>query len=140
MLPPYTPSTCRIGHNLQVHPDPAPAILAESRGLAKSYLEWDGASNESKAALRKGFEKIEGFLEQDGLFTGDDLAIVNYDLNTHNFVVGAEAKLLDWEKGPDSTPHPGSRALSAPNDDALARRDSNAALQRARTGSLSRNT
>ncbi len=86
-------------HHLQVHPDPAPAILAESRGLAEPYLRWSGASAESKAALRKGFEKIEGFLEKDGLFTGADLAIVNYDLNTHNFVIEAgTAKLLDWEK------------------------------------------
>ncbi len=86
-------------HHLQVHPDPAPAILAESRKLAESYLEWDDASGESKNALCKGFERIEKFLEQDNLFTGDDLAIVNYDLNTHNFVVeNGTAKLLDWEK------------------------------------------
>ena len=84
---------------LQLHPDPAPSILQESRELAAPYLEWDGASAESKNALRKGFEKIEKFLEQKGLFTGDDLSVVNYDLNTHNFVVdGSEAKLLDWEK------------------------------------------
>ena len=86
-------------HNLQVHPDPAPAILAESRELAEPYLEWEGASDKSKAALQKGFGRIEKFLEQDDLFTGDDLAIVNYDLNTHNFVVEDDkAKLLDWEK------------------------------------------
>lgn len=86
-------------HHLQVHPDPAPAILEESRVLAMPYLEWDGASRDSKEALSTGFERIEKFLEQDGLFSGDDLAIVNYDLNTHNFVVeNGEAKLLDWEK------------------------------------------
>ena len=88
---------------LQLHPDPAPSILEESRELAAPYLEWEDASAESKAALLKGFEKIEKFLEQKGLFTEEDLAIVNYDLNTHNFVVedggaGGEAKLLDWEK------------------------------------------
>lgn len=88
------------GHALQVHPDPAPSIMEESRGLAAPYLEWDGASEESKGGLRKGFRKIERFLEQKGLFTGDDLAVVNYDLNTHNFVVSDDgaAKLLDWEK------------------------------------------
>lgn len=87
-------------HALQVHPDPAPAILEESRGLAAPYLEWDGADGASKAGLERGFRKIEGFLERKGLFTEDDLAIVNYDLNTHNFVVSDEgsAKLLDWEK------------------------------------------
>jgi hypothetical protein len=88
-------------HRLQVHPDPAPAILEESRGLAEPYLSWDGAPRESKAALLKGFARIEGFLEREGLFAGDDLAIVNYDLNTHNFVVdeaSGAAKLLDWEK------------------------------------------
>ena len=86
-------------HHLQVHPDPAPAILAESRELAEPYLEWDEASEESRAALQKGFRRIEKFLEQDDLFTEDDLAIVNYDLNTHNFVIeNGRAKLLDWEK------------------------------------------
>jgi len=87
------------GHRLQIHPDPAPSILAESRGLAEPYLNWDGASAESKRALRRGFEKIEGFLKRKDLFAGDDLAVVNYDLNTHNFVVeGGVARLLDWEK------------------------------------------
>lgn len=86
-------------HHLQTHPDPAPAILEESSALAEPYFDWDGATSESKAALRKGFERIESFLERKGLFTGDDLSIVNYDLNTHNFVVeSGEAKLLDWEK------------------------------------------
>ena len=88
-------------HRLQVHPDPAPAILEESRGLAEPYLSWNDADDESKTALRRGFARIESFLERRGLFVGDDLAIVNYDLNTHNFVVGeagGEAKLLDWEK------------------------------------------
>jgi len=86
-------------HRLQLHPDPAPAILTESRSLAEPYLQWTDAPEQSKAGLRKGFERIESFLEQKDLFTGDDLAIVNYDLNTHNFVVhDGEAKLLDWEK------------------------------------------
>ncbi|MGB3682602.1 MAG: aminoglycoside phosphotransferase family protein [Rubrobacteraceae bacterium] len=86
-------------HHLQTHPDPAPAILAESRSLAEPYLEWDDAPEDSKAALKKGFGRIEKFLEHDDLFTGDYLALVNYDLNTHNFVVeGDVAKLLDWEK------------------------------------------
>jgi hypothetical protein len=89
------------GHRLQAHPDPVPAILEESRSLGEAYLSWAGAPEGSKAALRRGFARIEGFLEKDNLFAGDDLAIVNYDLNTHNFVVGeagGAAKLLDWEK------------------------------------------
>jgi hypothetical protein len=89
------------GHHLQVHPAPAPAILEESRGLAEPYLSWDGAPDGSKEALRRGFARIEGFLDRRDLFAGDDLAVVNYDLNTHNFVVGearGAAKLLDWEK------------------------------------------
>lgn len=86
-------------HRLQVHPDPAPAILEESRGLAKPYVSWDGAPEGSKIALHEGFTRIEAFLERGDLFAGDGLAIVNYDLNTHNFVVqNGEAKLLDWEK------------------------------------------
>jgi Ser/Thr protein kinase RdoA (MazF antagonist) len=89
-------------HRLQVHPDPAPAILEESRGLAEPYLSWRDAPEDSKGALLEGFTRVEGFLQREDLFVGDDLAIVNYDLNTHNFVVedeaGGAAKLLDWEK------------------------------------------
>ncbi len=86
-------------HRLQTHPDPAPAILEESCGLAEPYLNWDDAPQGSKAALLEGFGRVEGFLERRDLFTGDDLAIVNYDLNTHNFVVDdGQARLLDWEK------------------------------------------
>jgi hypothetical protein len=87
-------------HHLQEKPDPAPAILAESRGLAEPYLAWPDAEGGSKAALRAGFTKVEQFLEDGDLFADGALAIVNYDLNTHNFVVGpdGEAKLLDWEK------------------------------------------
>ncbi|MGI9050169.1 MAG: phosphotransferase family protein [Rubrobacteraceae bacterium] len=88
-----------VSHRLQLHPNPAPSILAESRGLARPYLGWTGAAGASKAALRRGFDRIEEFLERENLFSEEDLAIVNYDLNTHNFVVdGGEAKLLDWEK------------------------------------------
>ena len=128
----------RTGDHLQLHPDPAPSILEESRELAAPYLEWKDASAESKAALRKGFEKIEKFLEQKGLFTGDDLAIVNYDLNTHNFVVedggaGGEAKLLDWEKARIAPAHPGPGPLPAPDHDPLARRYGDAPHRRSRT-------
>jgi thiamine kinase-like enzyme len=87
------------GHRLQEKPDPAPAILAESRKLAEPYLSWPAADEGSKAALRAGFEKVEGFLESGDLFADATLAVVNYDLNTHNFVVEShEARLLDWEK------------------------------------------
>ncbi len=87
-------------HHLQLHPDPAPSILSESRQLVEPYMEWEEASEESKKALRGAFRKIEDYLEQEELFSERDLAIVNYDLNTHNFVVDETggAKLLDWEK------------------------------------------
>jgi thiamine kinase-like enzyme len=87
------------GHGLQEKPDPAPAILSESRDLAEPYLSWPDAGEESKAALRAGFEKVEDFLETGDLFADATQAVVNYDLNTHNFVVETgEARLLDWEK------------------------------------------
>jgi Ser/Thr protein kinase RdoA (MazF antagonist) len=89
-------------HGLQVHPDPAPAVLEESAGLVEPYLEWDGAGEESKRALGAAFERIREFQKVEGLFETGDLAVVNYDLNTHNFVVedggDEEARLLDWEK------------------------------------------
>lgn len=87
------------GHLLQVHPDPAPAVLEESAGLVAPYLEWDGAPEEARAALGAAFERIRGFQKVRGLFEPGDLGVVNYDLNTHNFVVeSGEARLLDWEK------------------------------------------
>jgi len=89
------------GHSLQEKPDPAPAILAESRELAEPYLAWPDASAGSKAALRAGFERVEGFLKDESLFDDTRLAVVNYDLNTHNFVVAepdGAVRLLDWEK------------------------------------------
>lgn len=88
-------------HLLQVHSDPAPSILAESRKLVTPYLDWREAPQESKEVLHGAFRKIEQFLEQKGLFSREDLAIVNYDLNTHNFIVnetGDSARLVDWEK------------------------------------------
>lgn len=87
------------GHRLQVHPDPAPAVLEESAGLVEPYLEWDGTPEASKSALGTAFEKIREFQQVKGLFEPSDLGVVNYDLNTHNFVVEeGEARLLDWEK------------------------------------------
>ncbi|WP_053057496.1 phosphotransferase family protein [Rubrobacter aplysinae] len=86
-------------HGLQVHPDPAPAVLEESAGLVEPYLEWSGASEESQRALGAAFGRIREFQKVEGLFETGDLAVVNYDLNTHNFVVAdGEARLLDWEK------------------------------------------
>lgn len=87
------------GHDLQTHPDPSPAVLDESAELVEPYLEWDGSSEDSKEALRAAFDRIRGYREIEGLFKPEDLAIVNYDLNTHNFVVeDGRARLLDWEK------------------------------------------
>jgi thiamine kinase-like enzyme len=84
---------------LQEHSDPAPSILAESRELVTPYLDWEEASEASKEALYGAFDRIEQFLEQKDLFAEEDSVIVNYDLNTHNFVVHeGEARLLDWEK------------------------------------------
>lgn len=86
-------------HRLQVHPDPAPAVLEESAALVGPYLEWDGGSEKSKEALGAAFDRIREFQEVEGLFEARDLCVVNYDLNTHNFVVeGGEARMLDWEK------------------------------------------
>ena len=78
--------------------------------MAEPYLNWDDAPQGSKAALLEGFGRVEGFLERRDLFTGDDLAIVNYDLNTHNFVVDdGQARLLDWEKARIAPPPKTSR-------------------------------
>lgn len=86
-------------HRLQVHPEPAPTVLEESAGLVEPYLRWEDAKEASKRALEAAFDKIREYQKVEGLFEPEDLAVVNYDLNTHNFVVeGPEARLLDWEK------------------------------------------
>lgn len=86
-------------HGLKVMPDPVPAALEESRELAAPYLRWEGPPRQSKEVLAAGIDRLEGIGDSGDLFAEGDLAVVNYDLNTHNFVVerGA-ARLLDWEK------------------------------------------
>lgn len=87
------------GHRLQTHPEPGPAILAESRELAAPYLEWGAADPASRDRLRRALQQTGESLDA-GPAAPRDLAIVNYDLNTHNFVVrdDGEVSLLDWEK------------------------------------------
>ena len=86
-------------HGLKVMPDPIPAALEESRELAAPYLSWKEAPRQSKEALAAGIEHLEGIGGSGDLFAAGDLAVVNYDLNTHNFVVeDGAARLLDWEK------------------------------------------
>ncbi len=85
-------------HGLQIHPDPVPSILTESERLAAPYLSWEAAPEESKDVLRTAFAEVGRLLDREELFAGE-LGIVNYDLNTHNFVVeNGRARLLDWEK------------------------------------------
>lgn len=86
-------------HGLQVKPDPVPAALEESRELAAPYLRWEDAPRQSKETLAAGIERLQRIGDSGDLFAAGDLAVVNYDLNTHNFVVASgEARLLDWEK------------------------------------------
>lgn len=86
-------------HGLRVMPDPVPAALEESRRLAAPYLDWGEAPRKSKEALSSGLYRLAERGGSGDLFSTSDLAIVNYDLNTHNFVVEeGVARLLDWEK------------------------------------------
>ena len=86
-------------HGLKVLPDPVPAALEESRKLAAPYLVWEDAPQKSKQALAAGIERLEEIGDSGDLFSAEDLTVVNYDLNTHNFVVeDGAARLLDWEK------------------------------------------
>lgn len=87
-------------HGLQLHDRPGPSIYAESRAWATKYLGWDGAATASRAELHRAFEAVERDLAaSDDLFREPDLVFVNYDLNTHNFVVhDGQVALLDWEK------------------------------------------
>ena len=89
-------------HGLQVHAQPGASILAESRTWATDYLAWPDAPRDSQHALRAAFSVVES---DSRLVNNDvsaaDLAIVNYDVNTHNFIVNADGRvsLIDWEKG-----------------------------------------
>jgi aminoglycoside phosphotransferase (APT) family kinase protein len=90
------------GHGLQVHADPFTSISGESRQWAGPYLAWSGASRESRSALARAFAIVEDDQTRAArVFTEPDLAFVNYDLNTHNFIVapdGGFVSLVDWEK------------------------------------------
>ncbi len=90
------------GHGLQVHADPGLSIVNESRQWAEPYLSWEGASRESRDALRQAFSMVAADLTRmTEVFAEPDLVIVNYDLNTHNFIVRPDdgfVALVDWEK------------------------------------------
>ena len=89
-------------HGLQMHEHPGPSILRESREWAAAYLEWPEASSQSRMALQHAFEIVErDSQEAEAIFDRPDLVIVNYDLNTHNFIVDPSdqsVSLVDWEK------------------------------------------
>ena len=91
-----------VEHGLQVHRDPGPSILEESRTWAEEYLNWAEGPRASRAALRRAFAVIEADLAQAAaIFAEPDLVFVNYDLNTHNFIVRPDdcfVSLVDWEK------------------------------------------
>ena len=85
-------------HRLQVHAAAARSLLDEAAELAAPYIAWEHAPASSILALRRLFEVAEA---SDHAVAPDtfDLAIVNTDLNSHNFVVSdGHARLLDWER------------------------------------------
>jgi hypothetical protein len=88
-------------HALLDQRDPGPAIVAEARDWAAPYLGWHDAPRAARTALRAAFASIERDLPAyDGLVDAADLAIVNYNLGTHNFSVDEDglASLVAWEK------------------------------------------
>jgi hypothetical protein len=88
-------------HALLDERDPGRAIVAEARDWAAPYLGWHDAPPASLRVLRAAFASIERDLPAyDGLIEPADLAIVNYNLNTHNFSVDEDglASLVVWEK------------------------------------------
>jgi thiamine kinase-like enzyme len=95
-------ATHRLGvpadHRLQVHAAAARSLLDEAAELAAPYLAWSDAPATSVVALRRAFELAEA--SADAVAPGAfELAIVNTDLNSHNFVVNdGRAWLLDWER------------------------------------------
>lgn len=90
------------GHGLQIHRDPGPVILEESRAWAEGYLNWNEAPPASQTTLRRAFEVIDADHSKSAdVFAEPDLVFVNYDLNTHNFIVRPADRfvsLVDWEK------------------------------------------
>lgn len=48
-------------HCLQLHPDPAPAMLEESAGLVEPYLRLKGTKEDSKGALEAAFNKLREY-------------------------------------------------------------------------------
>ncbi len=88
-------------HGLQEYPKPGPSIVVESREWAMPYLAWDDAPPASRVALERAFEVVEADLSRAAsVFAELDLVLVNYDVNTHNFIVAADGlvSLVDWEK------------------------------------------
>lgn len=87
-------------HQLQEHPDPVSSIPEEADALLAPYFDWDDADPATGQALRDLRDRVLDKFEEDrSAFDDPDLAIINTDLNTHNFVVDdGYVWLLDWEK------------------------------------------
>lgn len=82
-------------HRLQVHADPVRSIIDETRSLLGelpvSSARWDPVrtlAGRVESMPAAAFDPVRG-----------DLAIINTDLNSHNFIVDDEQIwLIDWEK------------------------------------------
>jgi thiamine kinase-like enzyme len=81
------------GHRLQLHRDPVGSILDETAMLVDSLRDskWDAVK-----ALR---ERVDGMTKDAFEAVRADPAIINTDLNSHNFIVDdGRVSLIDWEK------------------------------------------
>ena len=82
-------------HGLQVHADPVSSILHETSHLLGDLPVGDGRWE----LVRELAGRIEAIPAEAYDLVRDDQAIINTDLNSHNFIVdGGRVWLIDWEK------------------------------------------
>lgn len=83
---------------LVIQADPVADIAAESLGLIERFPDHPRVGD--KERLLAMHQEITDLAEQARpLWQGEDMVVVNTEVNSHNFLVhGDEARLVDWEK------------------------------------------
>lgn len=108
----YAARTFASIHNLELNPaksqfliktpGPLTGIFNEASRYLEVYFKCETANPEVQSMLKKVVRKAEGKKQEEkALLEKPWLAIINTEVNSHNFIVNRERKtchLIDWEK------------------------------------------
>lgn len=86
-----------VPEGLVVQADPVRDIVAECEWLLDRYPDHPRTAEKARL-LRYRDELLELAARHVGLFDDEPMCIVNTEVNSHNFILGERAWLVDWEK------------------------------------------